>query len=73
MREGLDRNILHDLDVSSLAPAAQINSASQLDYPGYELDPVTSQALTNIFAAQDIQHLPTLPPITHHTRSADVT
>jgi hypothetical protein len=62
MRERLGRNILHDLDVSSLVPAAQINSASQLDYPCYELDPVRSQALTNIFAAQDIQHLPTLPP-----------
>jgi hypothetical protein len=61
MRERLGRNILHDPDVSSLAPPAQINSASRLDYPGYDLDPVTSQALTNIFATQDIQHLPPLP------------
>jgi hypothetical protein len=61
MRERFGRNILHDADVSSLAPAAQINSASRLEYPGYDLDPVTSQTLTNIFAAQDIQHLPSLP------------
>lgn len=61
MRERLGRNILHDPDLSSLAPAPQINSASRLDYPGYGLDPVTSQALTNIFATQDIQHLPALP------------
>ena len=61
IRERLGRNILHDPDVSSLAPPAQINSASRLDYPGYELDPITSQALTNFFATQDIQHLPPVP------------
>ncbi|KAI0254055.1 hypothetical protein BJV78DRAFT_1351335 [Lactifluus subvellereus] len=61
VRERLGRNIVHDPEVSPLAPAAQINSVSRLDYPDYELDPVTSQALTNLLAAQDIQHLPPLP------------
>ena len=48
---------LHDPDNSPLAPAAQINSASRLDYPGYEIDP---QALANFLATQEIQHLPSL-------------
>lgn len=61
VRERLGRNIVHDPDVSPLAPAAQINSLSRLDYPDYELDPVTSQALTNLLAAQDIQHLSPMP------------
>jgi hypothetical protein len=61
VRERLGRNVAHDLDVSPLAPAAQINSVSQLDYPDYELDPVTSHALTNLLATQDIQHLSPLP------------
>lgn len=58
MRERLGR--VHDPDVSPLAPPAQINPASRLDYPGYEMDPVTSQALANFLATQDIQHLPSL-------------
>ena len=53
----MGRNIVHDPDISPLAPAAQINSASRLDYPGYEIDP---QALANFLATQDIQHLPSL-------------
>ncbi|KAI0297100.1 hypothetical protein BC826DRAFT_1184740 [Russula brevipes] len=60
VRERLARNIAHDANVSPLAPPAQINSASRLDYPGYDLDPVTSQALTNLLASQDLQHLPSL-------------
>lgn len=60
MRERLGRNIVHDSDFSPLAPPAQINTASRLDYPGYEMDPVTSQALANFLATQDIQHLPPL-------------
>ncbi|KAH9992603.1 hypothetical protein BJV77DRAFT_1001824 [Russula vinacea] len=60
LRERLGRNIMHDPDVSPLAPPAQINSASRLDYPGYDIDPVTSQALANFLATQDIQHLPPL-------------
>jgi hypothetical protein len=60
VRERLARSIAHDANVSPLAPAAQINSASRLDYPGYDLDPVTSQALTNLLATQDLQHLPSL-------------
>ena len=60
VRERLGRNILHDSDISPLAPAAQINPASRLDYPGYGMDPVTSQALANFLATQDIQHLPPL-------------
>jgi hypothetical protein len=60
VRERLGRNIVHDSDVSPLAPAAQINSGSLLDYPGYEIDPITSQALANFLATQDIQHLPSL-------------
>jgi hypothetical protein len=54
--QGLGRN-MHDHDISPLAPAAQIDSASRLDYPGYEIDP---QALANFLATQDIQHLPPL-------------
>jgi hypothetical protein len=61
MQERLARNIVHEFDVSPLAPPAQINSVSRLDYPDYELDPVTSQALTNLLATQDFQHLPSLP------------
>ena len=57
VRERLGRNIVHDPDISPLAPAAQINPASRLDYPGYEIDP---QALANFLATQDIQHLPPL-------------
>ncbi len=57
VRERLGRNIVHDPDISPLAPAAQISSASRLDYPGYEIDP---QALANFLATQDIQHLPPL-------------
>ena len=60
LRERLGRNIMHDPDVSPLAPPAQINSASRLDYPGYDIHPVTSQALANFLATQDIQHLPPL-------------
>lgn len=60
VRERLGRNIVHDSDVSPLAPAAQINSASLLDYPGYEIDSITSQALANLLATQDIQHMPSL-------------
>ena len=54
VRERLGRNIIHDHEMPSLAPAPQIN---RLDYPGYELDPATSQALTNLLATQDYQHL----------------
>lgn len=54
VRERLGRNTVHDPDISPLAPAAQINPASRLDYPGYEIDP---QALANFLATQDIQHL----------------
>ena len=60
VRERLGRNFVHDPDVSPLAPAAHINSASRLEYPNYELDPVSSQALTNLLATQDMQHLPHL-------------
>ncbi|KAI0305719.1 hypothetical protein B0F90DRAFT_1700407 [Multifurca ochricompacta] len=60
VQERLARNIVHDPHVSPLAPAAHINPASRLDYPDYELDPVTSQALTNLLATQDVQHLPPL-------------
>ncbi len=57
VRERLGRNIVHDPDISPLAPAAQINSASRIDYPGYDIDP---QVLANFLATQDIQHLPSL-------------
>ncbi|KAI9450520.1 hypothetical protein F5148DRAFT_1242708 [Russula earlei] len=56
-RERLGRSIVHDSNPSPLAPAPLINSASRLNYPGYDLDPVTSQALTNLLATQDVQHL----------------
>jgi hypothetical protein len=66
VRERLGRNIVHDPDVSPLAPAVSISSVSRLDYPDYELDPVTSQALTNLLATQDLppQSSEVLLPVT---------
>ncbi|KAI9463579.1 hypothetical protein BJY52DRAFT_1414793 [Lactarius psammicola] len=58
VRERLGRNIMHDREIPSLAP--RIDPVSRLDYPGYEIDPATSQALTNLLATQDYQHLPSL-------------
>ncbi|KAH9957961.1 hypothetical protein BC827DRAFT_1269940 [Russula dissimulans] len=58
VRDRLNRNIMHNPDVSPLAPAAQINPASRLNYPAYDLDSVTSGTLTNILTTQDLQHLP---------------
>ena len=60
VRERLGRNITHDHEIPSLAPAPQINPVTRLTYPGYDLDPATSQALTNLLASQDYQHLPSL-------------
>jgi hypothetical protein len=54
VRERLGRHFMHEPDDPPLAPAASINSVSRLDYPDYELDPVTSQALTNLLATQDV-------------------
>ncbi len=67
VRERLGRNILHDHEIP-LAPAPQINQVPRLDYPGYELDHATSQALANLLVSQDYQHLPhlsseVLPPV----------
>jgi hypothetical protein len=62
VRERLGRNITHDHEIASLAPAPQMNPVTQLTYPSYELDPATSQALTNLLASQDYQHLPSLSP-----------
>ncbi|KAI9442164.1 hypothetical protein H4582DRAFT_1926809, partial [Lactarius indigo] len=56
MRERLGRNIMHDHEIP-LAPPPQINPVPRPDYSGYELDPATSQALTNFLATQDYQHL----------------
>ncbi len=60
VRERLGRNIMHDHEIPPLAPALQINPIPRLDYPGYELDPATSQALTSLLATQEYQHLPPL-------------
>jgi hypothetical protein len=72
VRERLGRNLTHDYEIPSLAPAPQINPVTRLTYPGYELDPATSQALTNLLASQDYQHLPpmsseVLLPVPHTT------
>ena len=57
VQERLGRNVMHDHEMSPLAPASQINPIPLLDYPGYELDPATSQALSNLLSTQDYQHI----------------
>ncbi|KAH9048318.1 hypothetical protein EDB84DRAFT_1556949 [Lactarius hengduanensis] len=57
MRERLGRNIMHDHEIPHLVPPPQINPVPRPDYSSYELDPATSQALTNFLATQDYQHL----------------
>ncbi|KAH9061337.1 hypothetical protein EDB87DRAFT_1830862 [Lactarius vividus] len=57
MRERLGRNIMHDHEIPHLAPPPHINPVPRPDYSSYELDPATSQALTNFLATQDYQHL----------------
>ncbi|KAF8274462.1 hypothetical protein EI94DRAFT_1825457 [Lactarius quietus] len=60
VRERLTRTSTHDHEITSLAPAPQLNPVTRLTYPGYELDPATSQALTSLLASQDYQNLPPL-------------
>ncbi|KAI0266797.1 hypothetical protein BC834DRAFT_1032521 [Gloeopeniophorella convolvens] len=62
VRDRYGRNVLQDVDIPQLAPAAQINSTSRMDYPSdYDFDPVSSQALMNLLATRDMQRMPSLP------------